>query len=258
MDNKKIGDLISKLRKEKGLTQQALGDLVGVGSGAVSKWERGLTLPDIGIINELSQILGISSDELLSGEIKEQSISEVNVIEEINDSKEEYEINNQKINKYNLKKILLLSIPIILIITLIIILYNNNKTYAYNILSTSEEYYVEGKVIFQGDNISIVVNKIRFLDEEFNSTIIKNYEYEISSKNNFIIGFGFLDLITHTNREQTIKEFFKKFNINYSGQIDLQRNKIVKNNITITLNFVDKENNELTTKVEFLLEPIKK
>ena len=150
MDNRKIGNLISKLRKEKGLTQQALGDLVGVGSGAVSKWERGITLPDIGIINELSQILGISSDELLSGKIKKESIIENDVTENNEDFNGRCKINNQKIDKYNIKKILFISIPIILIIILIFVIYNNNKTYVYNLLTASEEYYVEGKVIFRG------------------------------------------------------------------------------------------------------------
>lgn len=258
MDNKKIGDLISKLRKEKGLTQQALGDLVGVGSGAVSKWERGLTLPDIGIINELSQILGISSDELLSGEIKEQSISEDNITEENDNPQEENKINNQKINKYNLKKILLISIPLILIIISILIIYDHNKTYVYNLLTASDEYYVEGKIIFRGNNISIIVNKIEFMDKEFNSTIIKNYEYDISSGNNYLFNYGYLYLINQIEKEQTIKEFSNNLTINYNSQSRFIRNKIVKNNIVINIKFLDQNNNEIIKKIEFLLEPIKK
>ena len=70
MDNKKIGKLIADLRRKQGLTQEQLGEKVGVGFRSVSKWECGKTLPDIGIINDLSKILGISSDELLSGELK--------------------------------------------------------------------------------------------------------------------------------------------------------------------------------------------
>lgn len=252
MDNKKIGDLISKLRKEKGLTQQALGDLVGVGSGAVSKWERGLTLPDIGIINELSQILGISSDELLSGEIKEQSTSEDNITKEYNNSKE------NKINKLNLKKILLISIPLILIIISILIIYERNKTYAYNILTASEEYYVEGKTIFRGNNISIIVNKIEFMNEEFNSLIIKNYEYDIRTCNYYLFKYGYLYLTNSMEEEKNIKEFFDDFNINYNGQIELSRNKIVKNNVVINIKFLDQNNNEIVKKIEFSLEPIKK
>lgn len=65
MDNKRIGKLISELRKKKGLTQQELGDKVGVGFRAVSKWENGVTLPDISIIFELSKVLGINVDQLL-------------------------------------------------------------------------------------------------------------------------------------------------------------------------------------------------
>ena len=77
MDNKKIGKLIADLRKKQGLTQQELGDKVGVGFRAVSKWERGITLPDITIINEVSRILGISSDELLAGELNTQKHEEI-------------------------------------------------------------------------------------------------------------------------------------------------------------------------------------
>lgn len=65
MDSKRIGKLISELRKKKGLTKQELGDKVGVGFRAVSKWENGVTLPDISIISELSKILGINVDQLL-------------------------------------------------------------------------------------------------------------------------------------------------------------------------------------------------
>lgn len=65
MDNKRIGKLISELRKKKRLTQQELGDKVGVGFRAVSKWENGVTLPDISIIFELSKVLGINVDQLL-------------------------------------------------------------------------------------------------------------------------------------------------------------------------------------------------
>ena len=72
MDQEKIGKLIAKQRKMKGLTQQQLGDMVGVGYRAVSKWETGLTMPDISNINELCKILDITSDELLKGELNKK------------------------------------------------------------------------------------------------------------------------------------------------------------------------------------------
>ena len=67
MDSKKIGAQIAHLRKEKGLTQNDLGDRLGVTFQAVSKWERGETLPDTAILLDLAQALGTSVDFILTG-----------------------------------------------------------------------------------------------------------------------------------------------------------------------------------------------
>lgn len=68
MDNNKIGKFITALRKEKGLTQQELGKKLFVTDKAVSKWERGLSLPDITILKALATILDVDVSELLNGE----------------------------------------------------------------------------------------------------------------------------------------------------------------------------------------------
>ncbi len=62
-----IGRRISRLRKEKDMTQPALADKMGVSFQAVSNWERGASMPDIGKLPELAEILGVSVDELLGG-----------------------------------------------------------------------------------------------------------------------------------------------------------------------------------------------
>ena len=67
MDSKLIGRQIAYLRKEKGLTQNDLGDRLGVSFQAVSKWERGETLPDTAILLDLANALGTSVDFILSG-----------------------------------------------------------------------------------------------------------------------------------------------------------------------------------------------
>lgn len=56
MDNNKIGKFISNKRKELGLTQEELGEKLYVTDKAVSKWERGVSLPDITLLTELSKI----------------------------------------------------------------------------------------------------------------------------------------------------------------------------------------------------------
>ncbi len=68
MNQEKIGKFIARCRKEKGLTQQELAEKLGVTDRSVSKWENGRCLPDLSLFNLLCQELGITINELLSGE----------------------------------------------------------------------------------------------------------------------------------------------------------------------------------------------
>ena len=68
MDQIKIGRFIAVRRKRANLTQLQLADRLGITDKAVSKWERGITMPDTSIMLELCDILGISVNELLNGE----------------------------------------------------------------------------------------------------------------------------------------------------------------------------------------------
>ena len=75
MDQIKIGRFIAACRKRANLTQLQLADRLGITDKAVSKWERGITMPDTSIMLELCDILGISVNELLSGEKINMEIS---------------------------------------------------------------------------------------------------------------------------------------------------------------------------------------
>ena len=68
MDAKKLGQFIAELRKEKGMTQAELASNLHVTDKAVSKWERGLGLPDINSIEPLADALGISVAEVMQAE----------------------------------------------------------------------------------------------------------------------------------------------------------------------------------------------
>ena len=68
MDQLKIGKFIADCRKQKNLTQMQLAEKIGITDKAISKWERGIAMPDSSIMLELCDILGISVNELLSGE----------------------------------------------------------------------------------------------------------------------------------------------------------------------------------------------
>lgn len=75
---KTLGTMISSLRKDKGMTQLELAEIMGVTDKAVSKWERDLSRPDINSIPKLAEILEISVEDLIQGktETKEQDTKE--------------------------------------------------------------------------------------------------------------------------------------------------------------------------------------
>ena len=68
MDQTKIGKFIAESRKAQGYTQMQLAEKLGITDRAVSKWERGKSMPDASIMLELCGVIGISVNELLSGE----------------------------------------------------------------------------------------------------------------------------------------------------------------------------------------------
>ena len=100
MDKEKTGQLITELRKEKGLTQKQLADALNVTDKAVSKWERGLSFPDISMLEPISELLGVSIMELLAGErqSREETMSREEAKDLINASVElsEEEIRHKK------------------------------------------------------------------------------------------------------------------------------------------------------------------
>lgn len=67
MDAKEIGRFICSLRKDKGLTQSALAELLNISNRTVSKWETGEGLPDISLLPDIAKVLGVTTDELLAG-----------------------------------------------------------------------------------------------------------------------------------------------------------------------------------------------
>ena len=69
MDAMLVGNAIAYLRKKVGYTQRELADRIGVSDKAVSKWERGLGLPDISILGKIAILLDTDTDSLLSGDL---------------------------------------------------------------------------------------------------------------------------------------------------------------------------------------------
>lgn len=129
MDNRIIGKFIKRKRKEIGLTQIELGDRLGVSDKAISKWETGNSLPDIGILKSLSDILGISTSELLNGR----------------------EDNNKDVKDNKIVIIIGICLIVISIILVIIINMNKNK----EIMNGSNNYDCTLTEIYNIDNINL-------------------------------------------------------------------------------------------------------
>ena len=65
MDTKKIGRFIAKKRKEKGYTQEQLGNILGVSNKTISRWENGNYMPDLSLLIPLSEALDIVKPQTL-------------------------------------------------------------------------------------------------------------------------------------------------------------------------------------------------
>lgn len=83
MDSQKLGSFIAEMRKRKSLTQRELAEQLNVTDKAVSKWERGLGLPDIKMIEPLAQALGVSVLDIMRGECSEQETLSIDQVSRV-------------------------------------------------------------------------------------------------------------------------------------------------------------------------------
>ena len=114
LDQKKTGAFITKLRKELNMTQEQLAEKLGVSNRSVSRWENGNSMPDLSLLQILSEELGVTMTEILNGERLEKSDSLNESIELILEfSKQENERKAKRLNRYFLAG-LLCFLPVIL------------------------------------------------------------------------------------------------------------------------------------------------
>ena len=141
MDQIKIGKYIAEKRKALGLTQMGLAEKLGMSNKSVSKWERGVCLPDVSVYNDLCSALGISLNEFLAGEdIEKDAIekkSEENIISVTKEG-------NKRSNKFRKAAVALGIIALILVAGILIILaregyFSNNYIRSYDINSDASQ-----------------------------------------------------------------------------------------------------------------------
>lgn len=140
MNQEKIGNFIKERRKQKNLTQEELAELLGVNNRSISRWENAKCMPDISLLKDLSKILGVTINDLISGEVVDknnyQETFEENVVNLV----------DLKCKRIPLFKILLSSVLIAILLIFIIFscLYYLGNNYCID--DYNENMYVEKNV----------------------------------------------------------------------------------------------------------------
>lgn len=75
MDQKKIGNFLKELRKEKSITQEQLAEIFGVSGRTISRWETGANMPDLDIIIQVADYYEVEIREILDGERKSENMN---------------------------------------------------------------------------------------------------------------------------------------------------------------------------------------
>lgn len=105
INQEQFGIFLSQLRKQKGYTQKQLAEKVFVSDKAVSKWERGISLPDIALLKPLADILGVTVTELLQGQyINEDKTMTKKEVEELVSGSIGLSVKEREKKRANLKK----------------------------------------------------------------------------------------------------------------------------------------------------------
>lgn len=78
MDCSKVGTLLFRLRKEKGLTQKQVADHMNLSDKTISKWERGLGCPDVSLLGELSNLFEVNIEKILNGNLEPNALDSGN------------------------------------------------------------------------------------------------------------------------------------------------------------------------------------
>lgn len=263
MDLGKIGEFIAKLRKEKKLTQAQLGKMLGVTDRSVSKWENGVCAPNITLLNQLSDILGITTTELLNGE-RVTSI----------DGKKASEITTKSIKYYNrvakkrlTNKFIIVIFSIIAIFVFVVATFfvknNYDNCYMYTISSGDDDYRIEGLLIVAPEKEVLILNSVKnSSDLEYFDVRAYTYQYSLQMNDVEIFRVGNISLYEYQKGDQLIyfNDILSMINIyvvedsNYNEIITEDR---VKNNdIKLKITYLDKNKKAKDKLIELKMDKI--
>lgn len=229
MDQKKIGIFISELRKKKKLTQNELGEKLGINGKSVSKWERGITMPDLSNLSSLADILEVSVDELLCGE-KDKELSKKN---KVNVDVISFYVNQKK------KRIIYVFSIIILIIFIVFSNYiywqDYHKWGVDSIVFENDSFYIEGYLISSRKKNIYVINNFACLSNDIGTIDEPRVKKIIISLYN-----GNEKIVSKTitfDEDQLLHHSLENFSLIYEDKYIDDESKLI-----INVSYVNKEN----------------
>ena len=146
MNQEKIGKLIAECRKNKKMTQQELAEKLGVSDRTVGNWENGRNMPDLSLFKPLCYELGISMNDLMSGE----KISKEHYQEKLEENIINLTVNNKKI--FN-RKLIIFSFTLAFLLMIFIV-----AVYIYNFFELDVKY--DGRLMKCSFNDNVLTYKI--------------------------------------------------------------------------------------------------
>lgn len=214
MNQIKIGKFIAECRKEKNLTQTELADKLNITNKAISKWETGNGTPDVSILLELCNELGITVNELLSGErIKAEDYkekAEENIINAIRDSDTKIKKKNKIVTAVIIVATIYLLIAIITTISILgKVIFSPRELLEYEDVLNYENYLYELK------NTSRIGTGLLIFPEKINKDEVINFKYTKDSPD-FELGYSMYlvmdyDNDTYLKETERIKNLSAKF-----------------------------------------------
>ena len=219
MNPEKVGQFIKKIRKDNNLTQQELADKYGVTYQAVSKWERGINLPEVSLIRQISKDFNISTDDILDGELSPK---------------------NEKS-----KKTLLITILLIIIVVCIILLITKNNSFHFKTLSsTCNEFKVSGSIAYDKNKSSIYISNINYCGGDDN-TLYKEIECNLYETNN---NTSTKISSCKSENNETLESYLKEVELNIDNYQQTCKN-YSNESLYLEINAKDQNNKTITYKI---------
>lgn len=237
---RKYGEIILELREKNNMTQRELGEKLDINSNAISKWEKGMTLPNEDNILKLNKIFNVSIEDIYNNEFstKEKNWKEV-ILDFIK-------------SNFNLFLVLFI-INIILLIILSLYLFNNiGKCNYYNLETTNQDYGINGSIITLPNRVNIAMSNLYLYDSQIKSS---NYEISIYLENVLIYKIGNLE----EPKENSIylKDYLKNINVNLSDELLLLKNKKLNGKyLVVKIEYLDELNNIKSIELKYLIKKV--